>query len=401
MRTSTPYLANLTPLRGIAALLTVVFHVDLFLGGGNVLLKFDDSLFISRLYLMVDFFFVLSGFILCHVYGNYFQDGVTGRQFKRFTMARLARIYPLYLFSLLLTATVLWVAVQLGLPEVPVAQIENSAYSFVTNLLMLQAMNLHGWFTFTHAAWSVSTEWWMYMLFPFLVLPFSRFNAWGRIGMVVACYLGYVAITFWLVPIVTIPESMPYVRVNPADMSINVAYQYGFLRCMLGFIIGMMVYAGYREDWGRNWLGSGTIFLLLALGLGACLHYAVPDVFTLVFIPFLLLSAAYGSPRLNALFWTNPLQKLGDWSYSIYLTHQPLMNIIGTIMAYLNPPDPTAAPGPPPLPDQLTGWLICLVFIVITLLVSYMTYRFIEVPARKWINERWKKHPTAYSALVD
>ena len=71
------YLSNLTPLRGVAALLTIIYHVDLMLGGGgNMLLKTKDSLLFSRLYLMVDFFFILSGFIMCHVYGELFASSV-------------------------------------------------------------------------------------------------------------------------------------------------------------------------------------------------------------------------------------------------------------------------------------------------------------------------------------
>ncbi|WP_157607842.1 hypothetical protein [Runella limosa] len=53
-------------------------------------------------------------------------------------------------------------------------------------------------------------------------------------------------------------------------------------------------------------------------------------------------------------------------------------------MTLTAPPNPT---GPPSKPDMLTGWLICLVFIGITLVVSYFTYRFVEVPARRWINK--------------
>ena len=100
MKTPTLYLSNLTPLRGIAALLTVIFHVDLFLGGGNVLLKSKDSFLINRMYLMVDFFFVLSGFIMCHVYGKRFMASVSKNEFKHFTIARFARVYPLHLFTL-------------------------------------------------------------------------------------------------------------------------------------------------------------------------------------------------------------------------------------------------------------------------------------------------------------
>ena len=59
MQRTAQYLANLTPLRGIAALLTVIFHVDLMIGnGGNALIKIKDSMVLTRMYLMVDFFFM-------------------------------------------------------------------------------------------------------------------------------------------------------------------------------------------------------------------------------------------------------------------------------------------------------------------------------------------------------
>jgi peptidoglycan/LPS O-acetylase OafA/YrhL len=105
--TTPTYLSNLTPLRGIAALLTVIFHVDLELGmDGNLLLKFEDSILISRLYLMVDFFFILSSFVMCHVYGRWFQDSVRWPDFRQFTLARFARVYPLHVAMLLLTALI-------------------------------------------------------------------------------------------------------------------------------------------------------------------------------------------------------------------------------------------------------------------------------------------------------
>ena len=203
MKNPTKYLSNLTPLRGIAALLTVVFHVDLMLGnGGDMLLRFKDSMLIDRMYLMVDFFFVLSGFIMYHVYSQYFKETVSGAAFKRFTIARFARVYPLHFFTLLFTALIWFVAAQLGLPQISVLQCENSVYSFITNLLLLQSMNFHQWFSFNHASWSISTEWWMYVLFPFLVRPFAKLNSLGRTLVVLGCFVGYLIITFWIVPIV-------------------------------------------------------------------------------------------------------------------------------------------------------------------------------------------------------
>ena len=123
------YFSNLTPLRGIAALLTVIFHVSLMAGP----LAFNTQV-LHRMYLMVDFFFVLSGFIMCHVYGELFSEKVTMPAFKKFTIARFARVYPLHFVTLLYTIILFSVTAKLGIPKVPVLQIENSGYSIFTKL---------------------------------------------------------------------------------------------------------------------------------------------------------------------------------------------------------------------------------------------------------------------------
>jgi peptidoglycan/LPS O-acetylase OafA/YrhL len=392
MKPSSQYLSNLTPLRGIAALLTVIFHVDLMLGnGGDMLLKFKDSFLINRMYLMVDFFFILSGFIMCHVYGTWFAEGVSRNLFRQFTVARFARVYPLHLCTLLAVVLIFSVSGWVGVPESPILETENSLYSFITNVLLLQSMNLHQWFSWNHAAWSISTEWWMYMLFPFLVRPFMGLKSVGRVAVVLGCFVGYVAITLWLFQAVTITPALSFMFGNgpaPANNTINVAFQFGFVRCLCGFVLGMMMYAGYQENWGKNWLGNGYTFLVLTLGLGVCMHFAVADVFSVSFFPLMILSAAYGSQNLDAFLGTKPLQRLGDWSFSIYLVHQPLMFTIGSIMVMMATPSATA--GPPTKPDMLTGWLMCFAFIALTLVVSYLTYHFVEVPARNWINKSRK-----------
>ena len=383
------YISNLTAMRGIAALLTVLFHVDLMLSNGQgMLIKHSTSLIMTRFYLMVDFFFILSGFIMVHVYGQWFSEKVTGSEFWRFTRARFARVYPLHLVTLLYIIAVFTVSAQLGVPKVPVLQIENHGYSIATNLLLLQSMNMHNWFSWNHAAWSISTEWWMYMLFPFLVRPFLKLTYWSRAAVAVLCFLGYAAIMFWIIPIVTYPPEIPFVKTDPATMTINVAYQFGFLRCMFGFVLGMMLYQGYKESWAKAWLSKGSVLLALTMGLFASMHFNLTDILTVSFFPFILLSAAYGSESINAFLQSKPLQKLGDWSFSIYLMHQPLMFTIGAIMGYLNNDKLAVAGPPPPPPDVITGWLICFGVLALVLSVSWLTYRFLEVPARHWINPK-------------
>ena len=94
------YLKNLTPLRGIAALLILIFHVQIILLYKNSLTGNWETALIWRMHLMVDFFFILSGFIMFHVYGDWFRDSVSWKKFRKFTLARFARVYPLHVFTL-------------------------------------------------------------------------------------------------------------------------------------------------------------------------------------------------------------------------------------------------------------------------------------------------------------
>ena len=223
------------------------------------------------------------------------------------------------------------------------------------------------------------------MVFPFLVQPFSKLTTYGKTAITFLCFAGYLCIAFFIIPLVTIPKEISFVKINPADLSINVAYQFGFIRCLCGFVLGMMMYQGFENNWGKKILANGYTMGITVLALFTSMHFGLPDVISVSFLPFLLLSAAYGSKSINRLFATNALQRLGDWSFSIYLVHQPLIFTIFGLMAYFNPVDPKK---PQPAPSMLITWCICLVFIVITLLVSSFMYRFWELPARRWINKK-------------
>ena len=387
---ATRYLNNLTPMRGIAALLTVIFHVDLMMGnGGDMLVKRSHTMLLSRMYLMVDFFFILSGFIMFYVYGKMFSSNVNKKSFKKFTIARFARVYPLHFFTLGYCIVLFFISERMGIPKIPVLQIENNLFSIFTNTLLLHSMNFHNWFSWNHASWSISVEWWAYMLFPFLVAPISKMNSGKKAIIAIMCFMGYLAIAFFIIPVVTIPKEIPFVKVDPSQLSINVAFQYGYIRCLCGFILGMIVYQAYHAKWLANFFANGYILIVLTFIAFISMHFNLPDFVTIIPFPFILLCGAYGSNGIDNFFANKFLQRLGDWSFSIYLVHQPLLFTIGSIMSYLNPMDPNKpVSGPPPKPEMLTGWVICIAFLILTLAISFVTYRFIEVPARNRINRR-------------
>ncbi|MBC7652646.1 MAG: acyltransferase, partial [Deinococcales bacterium] len=368
----------------------VIFHVDLMLGnGGDMLVKRSQSMVLSRMYLMVDFFFILSGFIMFYVYGKMFASNVNKTSFKKFTVARFARVYPLHFFTLCYCIVLFFISEKFGIPKNPVLQIENSSFSIFTNTLLLHSMNFHNWFSWNHASWSISVEWWAYMLFPFLVAPISNMHSSKKAIIAMLCFIGYLAITFLIIPIVTVPKEIPFVKVDPSQLSINVAYQYGYIRCLCGFILGMMVYQAYSAKWLLQFFANGYILIGLTLVSFISMHFNLPDFITIIPFPFILLCGAYGSVGIDNFFANKFLQKLGDWSFSIYLVHQPLLFTIGNIVSYLNPIDLTKPlTGPPPKLEMLTGWLICIAFLIITLIISFITYHYIEVPARNKLNKK-------------
>jgi peptidoglycan/LPS O-acetylase OafA/YrhL len=212
-----------------------------------------------------------------------------------------------------------------------------------------------------------------------------RLSSLGKAITAVLCFAGYLVITFWIVPIVTIPPEIPFVRVDPALHSVDISYQYGIVRCLCGFVLGMMLYEGFKTGWGKEVLSNGYVLLALALGSFVCMHLELADIFALSFFPFILLSGAYGSTGINKVFATKPLQRLGDWSFSIYLVHQPLLFTIGKIQSYQHKVFPASVPPPP---DLMAAWMFCFGFIALMLLVSYLTYRWVEVPARLWLNPK-------------
>src|SRR5437899_2287510 len=138
--------------RGVCASLVVLFH---FHGHSPIY----SSGLVRGSYLFVDFFFVLSGFVIAYNYARRLGDwpGV-----KRFLILRCGRVYPLHLFMLMC-----FVAYEtLRLAEKPDAFTgPNSPAAVVSNVLLLQSMGVHDHLTWNGPSWSISTEWWTYVVF--------------------------------------------------------------------------------------------------------------------------------------------------------------------------------------------------------------------------------------------
>ena len=164
------HIKSLTSLRGIAALLVVLHHFFLFLLPGVGLSVLSYSKFFDNGYLWVDFFFILSGFIMAHVYASNFASGVNLYNYRTCLFSRFVKICLLHIFI-----TFLFIGVELIKTSYSFTGKYNITALF-TNIFMLQALDLNspplfgGDSYWNEPAWSISAEWFAYLLFPFFIL---------------------------------------------------------------------------------------------------------------------------------------------------------------------------------------------------------------------------------------
>lgn len=373
----------MTPLRGIAAILVVMYHSNVFI---YPMINENTTPFISLGWIWVDFFFVLSGFILSHVYNDPFQEQVTKKGYQKYMIARFARIYPLHIFTMiwaiLIGIAILQTPRALGPWESFFQVIFNFKFVIPTSLLLLQGMHLHPMAPLNSPSWSLSTEWWMYLIFPFLVAPIQKFKDKHRPIMLLTLIALYVLLKYYLVP--TFGRQMG----NQMGTTINTITDFAFIRCIAGFMLGMLVYEYFRSDWNKSFFGSTETFLVLGFGLFASLYLGVNELLIVAFFPLIILSAAFNtgsvSKTLSKILW----QRIGDWSFSIYMVHIPINYSFHWLAAKWGPfvPEGVFTRG---APNYAIGWLYFAAYLTVTLLIASQTYRWIEVPSRDYINQRF------------
>ena len=385
MQPNKPYLNNLTALRGIAAMLVVIFHSN------EIVAQYIDTshtFWFRKLYLMVDLFFILSGFIMCYVYEKYFLDNTQKNKIVTFLKARLARIYPLHIITLavcVLFAVITW---QLGKREFtgPVGMAVDDFKAIPTQLFLLQSAHIQKIFTWNVPSWSISAEWLAYLLFPFLIKPFSKLKS-INIGITICTILIlYSVLIFYIAP--NRANLFPFF-VNEKSLDLN--YDWGFARGILGFVLGMCMYGLYVNNFLKSILSNGWFLVTIVLAYCIYMHFGFNDIAAPVLFSIFLLSTAYGSSKINTFFNNTILQKLGLWSFSIYMWHSVLISIVWGIQTWLLKAVPLPGPPPPPNYFGLTNpYIILIIFTTASVLVGALSYHFIENPSRKYLNSLGK-----------
>lgn len=344
----------LDSLRGVAAL-GVAFH-HLQGTSGLVTTRWHSSLS-----LFVDFFFVLSGFVIAAAYGARLAQGFSA---LRFMALRLGRVYPLHLFMLL--AYVLAECGRFWLsPETAFTGARDPA-SLPAVLLLVQAFTHPGADLWNVQSWSISVEVWLY------VLAALAFRAIGKAAFAGAAIAALAAMAVML--LAQTDTAAPFWPV---------------LRGLAGFGLGMAIFplhaALTRRKPGPAIASLIELAALAAAALVLQTQASVPladAAFAAVVLVF-----AQESGALSRLLLARSFVLIGTISYSIYMVHG---FVIGRSFDLLHAAMPGwVAEGS----DTLTGPVLVTNLLSLALLtgvvaVSYLSWRFIENPAREWSRRR-------------
>lgn len=291
-------LTSLTSLRGLAAMAVVLTH---FSATAQLACRSTIPSLVPHGYVGVDFFFVLSGFIMAYTYADAFvRDGFAA--WPPFMAKRIARIVPLNVAVLaaLALAGVLSTAL---LGRNFVWHTATPIRDFAANLLMLQGLgigrNLNG------PSWSISTEFAAYACFPLLAACVfgRRATAWSAVALSGAALCALAAAR---------PRLGIGVEALPGSL----------VRCFAEFIIGMAAWRLYcrprvADILGRDAMAAG---FLAAACLGLVLRV---DLAVVLVLPPLVIALAANDGRVACALRVRPLMFLGTISYSLYLLHNP------------------------------------------------------------------------------
>jgi peptidoglycan/LPS O-acetylase OafA/YrhL len=343
-----PELRALTSVRGIAAWLVVLFHIRLSIAG----LPHTAQAILAKGYLAVDFFFLLSGFVIWMSWSQRLRDGGAAA-IPDFLRRRVARIWPLHMVML---GFGLGLAVLLRMagretPQFPLAELP-------LHMALLQNWGFTTRLAWNDPAWSISCELAAYLLFPLLVLTID----WRRvptlaIAAAIAALLVLLHAAFAAYGETTLGMQIP---------------RFGLIRCVLEFACGTAVGALWLR-WRQDWRRPATLSIIAALLVfvswiaGALPEtLAVPAAFALLLLGLALSAGKPGNPLETA-----PLHYLGEISYATYLSHFLLW--FAFKLAFVRD-----AHG--------VGWPLIALYVALVLACSAALYHAIERPAQRWIN---------------
>ena len=361
--TSKPHYLILDGLRGVAAIMVVVFHIFEAHSPGPFFQVINHG------YLAVDFFFLLSGFVIGYAYDDRWDKMTLGGFFRR----RLIRLQPMVIMGAIIGAlcfyfqhsSVMWPA----LSGVPVWKV---LLLMLAGFLMLPvplSMDIRGWaemYPLNGPAWSLFFEYIANILYALLIRKFSKI-ALGILVFAAAAALIYYTVTD------PRGDVVGGWSIEPAQLRI------GFTRLMYPFFAGLLLSRIVKPIPVKQAFLWCSLLLVIVLsiprigGSGHAWMNGLYESLVIIFIfPLIVFLGAGGS--IKGKVPEKVCKFFGDISYPVYIIHYPLIYIY-------------------------TGWVVdkklsiqqalpfSLLVLVSAVAIAYACLRLYDEPVRRWLNK--------------
>lgn len=353
----------LDSLRGIAALGVAIHHIQATSGPASWALFVNGGLF-------VDFFFVLSGFVIAGVYGERLAQGFS---LLKYAVLRFGRVWPLHAFMVFAGLALELLSLVIGQhglsASAPFSGLHDPLH-FVTALFLLD-----GWIPdwtnyYSRAGWTISVE---ILLYALAALAF-RF---GRAGLAVFALLAVLALAAMLTG-----HQAPL-----ATFSVQ--------RGLMGFVLGTTCWFVHLR------LGPARLALpglLEAVSLGllfTAIAYPPPLATIAAIVPSALVVLVFARQQgaVSRLLCAGPWVWLGQVSYALYMVHAMVKGRAIDALVLLSkgstrPLAEWAMDGATPVKRiilaPLPSTMVQLAIVALMLVAAYFAHRWIEEPARQW-----------------
>lgn len=358
-----PHYLILDGLRGVAALLVVMFHIL----EANATSHLDQI--INHGYLAVDFFFLLSGYVIGYAYDDRWTNLSVANFFKR----RLIRLQPMVIMGMIIGALCFYFQVSSTWPEiseVPVWQVILIMLIGFTLIPVPPSMDIRGWqemHPLNGPGWSLFFEYIANILYALFVRKFSKTALTILVAISAAALIHY-AVTS------SNGDVIGGWSITPDQLRI------GFTRVMYPFFAGLLLSRTTKPGKINNsflWCSLLLILFLAMPRIGGSENLwanGLYDSLVIIFIfPLIVWLGAGGEMKSTA--GIKVCKFFGDISYPIYITHYPLIYIY-TGWVHTNK-------------VPLSKALPVGIFVFITsIIVAYMCLKLYDEPVRKWLNKK-------------
>jgi peptidoglycan/LPS O-acetylase OafA/YrhL len=299
------HLPALSGVRALAALMVLALHT-----GQNFPNPLVNNALVAHGYLGVDLFFILSGFIIAHVYLQKLVP-LRPRPLCIFMWHRFVRLFPAHA-AVLLGLIVLVISAR----SAGITLNEPRAWEFRDlpwHFLMIHAWGVTDYAGWNGPSWSVSTEWFAYLLFPAIAVAALRLPRRAALPLAFASLL------------------IGAVIFNLAGWRLGWAWlgPPALIRVTVEFICGVLLYRAVQID--RTGLSPGlSDGLAFGSVLALCVGVFAPldDFLLIALLAILIVGVSGPGVGVSAVFGYRPVVWLGEISYSIYLIHAPVVLVL-------------------------------------------------------------------------